>query len=185
MTPTPTGRWRAGERVQLVVHREGDRPAGAPHPMPHPWVTRRPPRGSDSSYGAFCGPAFRSGARRRIGRRVTGSGGRLASPRYRRPADRNRERSPRNRNDLRRGSCRSCGHVFSGRTSPPGGSLWSGARRGTRRAPGPKVGVGVSLGRAARPPPPLVEPPSPSRSPRARDTMRSPRSQARRLVAAV
>ena len=57
------------------------------------------------------------------------------------------------RDELRRESCRSCGHVFSGRTSPPGGSLWSGARRGTRRAPGPKVGVGVDLGRAARPPP--------------------------------
>ena len=46
------GRWRSGERVQLVVHREGDRPAGAPHPR----VTRRPPCGSDSSYGP-CGPA--------------------------------------------------------------------------------------------------------------------------------
>ena len=47
------GRWRSGERVQLVVHREGDRPAGAPHPR----VTRRPPCGSDSSYGS-CGPAW-------------------------------------------------------------------------------------------------------------------------------
>ena len=47
------GRWRSGERVQLVVHREGDRPAGAPHPR----VTRRPPCGSDSSYGP-CGPAW-------------------------------------------------------------------------------------------------------------------------------
>ena len=48
---------------------------------------------------------------------------------------------------------RSSGHVFRGGTSPPGGSLWSGARRGTRRAPGPKVGIGVGLGRAARTPP--------------------------------
>ena len=47
------GRWRSGERVQLVVHREGDRPAGAPHPR----VTRRPPCGSDTSYGP-CGPAW-------------------------------------------------------------------------------------------------------------------------------
>ena len=56
------GRWRAGERVQLVVHREGDRPSRAPHPTPHPRVTRRPPRGSDSSYGP-CGPAWTGASR--------------------------------------------------------------------------------------------------------------------------
>ena len=50
---------------------------------------------------------------------------------------------------------------------------------------GPKVGVGVGPGRAARPPFARSGPPSPSRSPRARATMRSTRSQARRLVAAV
>ena len=72
------------------------------------------------------------------------------------------------RDDLRRESCRSCGHVFSSRTSAPGGSSWTGARRGTRRAPAPRVGVAVGLPRAARSPPAPGGPPSPSPSPRAR-----------------
>ena len=50
---------------------------------------------------------------------------------------------------------------------------------------GPKVGVGVGPGRAARPPFARSGPLSPSRSSRARDTMRSKRSQVRRLIAAV
>ena len=50
---------------------------------------------------------------------------------------------------------------------------------------GPKVRRWCGSGRAARPPSARRGPPSPSRSPRARDTMRSTRSQARRLVAAV
>ena len=103
--------------------------------------------------------------------------------------NRDRERSRRKRrDDLRRESCRSCGHVFSSRTSPPGGSSRTGARRGTRRAPAPKVGVRHwSASSSTVAPRPWWAAIAFTKSPRTRsasDTMRSARSQAGRLVAA-
>ena len=104
--------------------------------------------------------------------------------RYRRPADRRvKERSRRND-----GTTLASRPVILPRVPWPDKSarrsLWSGARRGTRRAPGPKVGVG--LGRAGTTTPRrLVGGHRLPEVSRARDNMRSTQSRAHRLVAAV